>query len=200
MTLALVVGACSGEGQESSASPSSAAAAVYAEYLEQAERGGAGAEQLAVLGDAVVTGELTFEAVNELVQAAFACMADAGIGHEEWEPKEVVPGYLIPAYSFDGEAEGMSEDETLAVADACLAEHSFWAEGARADTRSYQDRWDAHVAERLPLIVACLEEHGVQVDPDATTDEVFQAAEQLVAETSHIDDGEGVVMCLEVLR
>lgn len=199
VAIALVAGSCSRDSA-TSASPSSAAAVVYGEYLEQAKRGEAGDEQLAVLSDAATSGELTFEAVNGLVQSAFECMADSGISHEEWEPREVVPGYLIPAYSFSGKADGMSEDETLAVADACLERYSYWAEGARADTRSYQDLWDAHVAERLPLVVACLEDHGVRVDPDATTDEVFQAAESLVEETSQIDDGEGVVLCLEALR
>lgn len=198
--LLLLAGCSSPPAGEASPSAASAAVTVYQEYLGQAERAGAGEDQLAALRDAVRTGELTFETVNGLVQQSFACMTEAGIGHDEWEPREVVPGYLIPAYSFRGDADGMTEDETLAVADACLEEYSFWAEGARADTRAYQDLWDAHVQERLPMIVACLEEHGVQVDPEATVDEIFQAADQLLIDTSEIDDGDGAVLCLDLLR
>lgn len=165
--------------------------AMFADYVDQAESGGAGEPQLRVLREAERTGEIDFDTVNALVQKSLACMERSGISHKEPVRHELLPGHAIPAYSFAATAEGMTEDEVLAAADACLYEHSYWAEAALGDPRGFPEAYDAQLREDLPGVLACLKENGVRVDDDATLEEVRQASAELTMkqlESNDIDD------------
>lgn len=150
--------------------------AMFSDYADQAESGGAGESQLRVLREAERTGAIDFDTVNALVQESFACMERSGISHEDSVPHELLPGHAVPAYGFAATAEGMTEDEVLAAADACLYEHSYWAEAALADPRGFPEAYDAQLREDLPGVLACLKENGVRVDDDATLEEVREAS------------------------
>lgn len=166
--------------------------AMFADHLAQAEAGGAGEAQLAVLRAAERTGEIDFDTVLGLVERSLACMERSGISSETPEPHELLPGHAIPAYSFAATAEGMTEDEVLEAADACLYEHSYWAEAALADPRGFPDAYDAALREDLPDVLACLEENGAEVDDDATLEEVRVAAAELTVRQLEAGDDEPV--------
>lgn len=164
-------------------------------YGTLAESNGAGQPQIDVLRAAEQSGELTFEAVSALVEASFACMAEAGISHEEQAPREIVSGRLKPVYNFSATAEGMTEDEVLDAADACLDEHSFWAEMALGDPRLYRDELDAELRAQLPTVLACLTENDVEVPADAELDEVRQASLDLALATDEASGGDEMIIC-----
>lgn len=193
MSAFVLVGCSAGA---SPAEPSATSDPIFAEHLAQAEAGAAGERQVEVLREAARTGELTFEAVNDLVQESFECMAAAGIGHEEWEPYEVVPGYRWPAYSWQTTVAGMSDEQATTIGDACLYEHSYYAEMALQDRRNYAHLLDAQMRRDMPEILACLEENGVRMDSDATLDEIRQAAIELGGETTAVSE-EDAVWCYE---
>lgn len=197
LVAAFVVGLGACASTDSGPGPEATVAAVYSELIEQAEAGGAGDAQLEALREAERTGELSFETVNGLVQESLDCMAGAGISSEWWEPSEPVPGYKAPAYSFSATADGMTEDQTLAIADGCLYEHSYWAEMGRRDPRAFREEFDEQLREELPRVLECLTEHGVEVDDDATLDEIRQASAELSIETIEATDGEGEVACTD---
>lgn len=86
------------------------------------------------------------------MQASCACLTEAGIRYEEWEPFKVVPGYRWPAYSWQTTVAGMSDDQATAIGDACVYEHPYCAEIALQDRRNYADLLDAQMRQEMPEI------------------------------------------------
>lgn len=152
--------------------------------LADAVAGGAGTRQVEVLEAAVERGSIEYEDVVPLIQDTFACLADAGIGYTEDPPAEWVPGWKVASYSFDAEGAGLTEDQVKTLADACMAEHSMYAEFALQDPLVHQEVRDEHLRAQLPVVLACLREHGVVVDDEASLDQVRLAALDLLNATA----------------
>lgn len=179
--LGVVLGACAAEQDDATTVvPNDGFAAV----LEDAVAGGAGSRQLEVLEAAAETGSIAYEDVVALIHDTFSCFEGAGIGYVENPPTERVPGWLVPSYAFDAEVPGLTESQVLALADACMVEHSMFTEFALQDPVLHQEVRDAHLREQLPEVLACLRENGVAVDEDATPDEVRVAALDLLNATA----------------
>jgi len=197
LVAALATGCAADDGDRSVGGEGSivTVAAMFADYVDQAESGGAGEPQLAVLREAERTLRIDYETVDALVQESFACMERSGISHEDSVRHELLPGHAIPAYSFAATAEGMTQDEVLAAADACLYEHSYWAEAALADPRGFPEAYDAQLRKDLPDVLACLAENGVTVDDDATLEEVRVASAELTIKQVESKDAADPVQC-----
>jgi hypothetical protein len=152
--------------------------------LEDARAGGAGQRQIEVLETARAAGSLEYETVVDLTHDTFACFEAAGIGYRELPGWERAPGWTIVQYSFSAEAPGLTEAQVLALADACMAEHSRFAEFVLQDAALHQEARDERMRAHLPTILACLADNGVHVDADATLDEVRLAALELLNATA----------------
>lgn len=166
------------------AAASAGAGERLAAVLAEAQAGGAGARQVAVLQAAVRSGSIEYEDVVPLIGDTFACLADAGIGYTENPPTEWVPGWKVASYSFDAEAPGLTADQVKERADACMTEHSKYAEFALQDPVVHQQVRDAYLREQLPTVLACLRDNGVVMDDGATLDEVRMAALDLLNATA----------------
>lgn len=160
--------------------------------LESAELGGALEPQLAAIRDAAETGSMPLQTLNQLVDETFACFVDAGIPHELSAPEVVATGIELRRYTFSG-VPGLSEDQSLALADKCIDGYSFFAEtGFRAQPTT-QQLIDAVLEEEIPIAIACLRDHNVDIRDDATIDEVRIASREFI--TQSIRDGAELVIC-----
>lgn len=134
-------------------------------------------EQLAILDD----GEVTFEEYEAAINRSLACMEDAGIGVQG--PHRVDErGFTELRYSHSASSPGRTEDETLAVSDACLEEHSMVVEMMYQSSPSAVEAQDEQFEQIRGALVQCLEDNGIDVDPDASRDELTTAAVHLLVE------------------
>lgn len=172
------------ETAAATASASSGARERLAAVLAEAQAGGAGARQVAVLEAAVQGGSIEYEDVVPLIGDTFACLTDAGIGYTQNPPTEWVPGWKVASYAFDAEAPGLTEDQVKERADACMTEHSKYAEFALQDPLVHQEVRDAYLRAQLPVVLACLRDNGVVVADNATLDQVRRAALDLLNATA----------------
>lgn len=172
--------------------PSSAAAASWGTRIDailaDAREGGAGERQLEVLREARRTGSLSYDTTVDLVRDTFGCFEASGIGYEEQPAEERAPGWKVVRYSFRAEAPGLSESHVKTLADACMAEHSMYAEFVLQDVGLHQDARDRRMRAELPTILACLAENGVRMDADATLDEIRRATLELLNATADLTE------------
>lgn len=139
--------------------------------LTQAQEAGASAEQLAVLE----AGEVSFGEYEAAVNRSIACMRAAGI--------DVVGGQVVDTrgfpeipYSFAGSGEGRSDEQTVALADACINEHSGFIEGAYQTSPASLEAQDSRFQPFRNGIVDCVCENGQDVEDDAPREQVLLAA------------------------
>ena len=179
MVVALLAGCSTGSGPTARPSKSSENSRYYATYLAEATSNHASARQIEVLKEAVRTGDLTFETVNELTRITFDCFAQNGISYDKLEPIELGIGYYMPNYAIGAESAGRTEKETTAVADQCINTESYWASMAQQDIRMVGQARDARMRRDLPNILACLKKNGVAMADDAALDEIRRAVKDL---------------------
>lgn len=140
-------------------------------FYQDAVDGGASAEQLRLVAQILDDGgAVTLEVVQEATARTFACFDDNGIDYTasiEWSD-----GVPVEAYRFSG-VPGLDADESLAIADACIDTHSFYVEALYQTQPAVRENLSRKYEIMRPLVVACLEEHGVSVPADLTNDEVI---------------------------
>ncbi|MGC4174296.1 hypothetical protein [Demequina sp.] len=157
--------ACSSAVPEPSASPTGSEFALLAtDALNDARANGASDAQLHIIEDAIATGGISFDAIQEAVHATFACFDSAGVRYEEFAPA-VTNGTLFPSYSFEGE-------EKTAVADECIHTNSDYVEMLyMRQPSAIEAGLDAFEAG-MPVLIACLRRLGYELDDDVTADEL----------------------------
>jgi hypothetical protein len=162
-----------------------------ADILAEARAYGSSDAQIAVLEHAVSVGEVTYDEYNGLLEDTFACFDDIGVSYTRLEDRELVPGFPIPDYEHTGIA-GMPDEEMLALVGVCLFTYSEFVNMAYQTQPVVYEAQEAVARERLPLVIECLREQGVEIDDDASIDEAKQASfdkwEELDA--AGIDSGE----------
>ncbi|WNM24696.1 hypothetical protein [Demequina capsici] len=135
---------------------------------------GAGVDQTQI--DALADGSVTFDEYEQAIRATITCMRDAGIEVDDDQVDYHRPFPEIP-YTFAGEVEGVLDgDQTLAVADGCIETYSQYVDMAYQTDAAAQEAIDAYFVQVRDEFIACLEDQGQTVDPDATDDELRQAA------------------------
>lgn len=173
-----LVSACSGDDAPEESVPEESVPETprpvtsFSEQLYWAESEGFASEkQLEALRAAEAAGEMSYAELEELLQDSFACIEDSSAGgYVRLSDLERAPGVYEPNYALRPPVE---------AADACVREHSLYAEFAYQNQPIMAEAWDRAIEEARPQILACLREGGVQIDDDATTDELFQASEDL---------------------
>ena len=160
--------------------------------LANARSGGANQAQNEAIERAVETGSMSLQTLNQLVDETFSCFDDAGIPYEIASPDVIAPGIELRRYTFSV-APGLSEDQSLALADACIDGYSHFAESGFRAQPTTQQSVDAALEDDIPVAIACLREHDVDIQDDATIDEVRIASREFI--TQLIRDGEDLIIC-----
>lgn len=168
--LSLFTSACATEEAE----PPAGADPVFVTVWEEADQAGASLQQLDLLSELSEQGEVKYSDVQRALTATFECLEAAGFFYYEM-PYESVSGLLIPGYSFGKSGSDLPPEDTR-IADECIETHSFYVEKLYQIQPVAVEAEEQEFAGRRTEIVECLEAKGVEVDPGATRDEIYQAA------------------------
>lgn len=163
------------------ASHTETAPALDVDLVSQAQAGGAGAAQLAILKKQPVG----FRDYRAAVERSLTCIREAGID-VVGDKVSNVSGYPLLDYSFAGSSPGRSDKETLALADKCVAENSKWVEEAYQTSPAVLEAVEAHFEPYREPITACLEKLGVHVDGNASRREILVKASEM-ADSKGVD-------------
>lgn len=165
---------------------------VFAELIEtaieDAEAGGAGAQQLVILEEARELGEVTLEQMRESTRATVACFVDVGFDSEYFESTRA-DGLPLPDYSVS--LHGEWSDSDIQVMDQCDFENGFWVNKVYQIQPSSDQLWLEFINGKAGELRSCLEDAGYETDPDATGAELANQAGAVAAET------QGDVDCMQ---
>ncbi len=182
----LVVAGCSfgaGDGSGTVGGDTASFAEQVNAALESAVARGAGDDQLAILRDAQVTGEVTFDQARQAVLATIDCIEGGGGSASYYELSEssglVVPSAILEAKDPDG----LTRMEP--VLDECVSIESFWVNKVYQLQPDSQEVRDAYLEKQAPAIRECLEDNGYATDPEASPQELVMQSSQVSAETSN---------------
>lgn len=146
--------------------------------LESAREGGACDEQLAVLQG----GQVTFEQYQSAVNQTAACMREAGI--EVIDDTVTQPrGFPEILYSFASSSAGRTDEQTLAIADECMATHSLYVEQAYLTAPGTLEQQEAAFAPYRDPIMTCVRENGGELPDDAPAGDILVAAASVEVQT-----------------
>ncbi len=152
--------------------------------IDDAQAGGAGEEQLAVLRNAQTEGAMSLEDARAVTRAAVQCVKDAG-SDAFYQERTTETGLVLPEYNSLA-----NTPEQMAIADACSTQVEFWVRMAYVMQPTSIAQKDAYLDQQVPLVIACLEREGYNVDPGLSTRDVLRQAVQVNTETA------GAVDCL----
>ena len=152
-------------------------AEIIAEAIDEAEAGGAGEGQLAILREAQANGKVSLEDARAAARAGVACINDAGsqgfYGEHTTDSGIILPGVSSVA----------NTPEEEAIGDACRIQENFWVNMAYQMQPSSLAVKDAYLERQAPVVRSCLEREGYAPDPSATTIELLRQAAQVQQET-----------------
>lgn len=186
---ALVATACSTSADPNELPDNTAAIELQ---LRGAEANGADSLQISVLKTALANGEVTYEQVATLYEAAKECLNDSGFTTTSTTRTELLPGtdLWIPTYLVN-EPPGMSDSAVRDIMTECDKRFVMYAASAYMDQPvnidKYNSAWDT------PAVRECLAQRGYLIDPDATGAELNALAGEDLASSS---DVEGWFPCL----
>lgn len=191
-TLSVVVAltACTSAPAAQSASPG-AADAIFRQAIETAVHGGAGAAQLEVLERARDAGEVTLDDVKSAVANTFECFEQAGIPYRS-DGVATSQGQPVYMYSFSSAA-GMSEADSLAIADECQRLESFYVEDLYRTQPVAIEAYESYLETQVrPLLLPCLVSLGVPVSEDTPNQELMLLALDIHTEQAVAAEQAGV--------
>jgi len=179
----VLAGCAKATGPTQSTEPESFADVVAA-AIQEAEAGGAGDAQLAILRKAQLEGELPIEDARAAARAAVECMTEAGISAYYGENHRK-SGLVVPGYSAEWI---MGDDEQNAVIDACDQRENFWVSSVYQTQPSSLELTDGYRAQQAPILRSCLERNGYATDPDASPLDLMRQAIQVEVDTDSAVD------------
>lgn len=174
VTATLVATACSTSADPNEPPDNTAAIELQ---LSRAEANGADSLQISVLKVALAHGEVTYEQVATLYEAAKECLNDSGFTTTSTTRTELLPGtdLWIPTYLVN-EPAGMSESAARDIMTQCDKSFVIYAASAYMDQpiniEKYNSAWDT------PAVRECLAERGYLIDPDANGTELNALASE----------------------
>ncbi len=145
--------------------------------IEEAEAGGAGDAQLAILRQARTDGDLSIESARAAARAGVECVNDAG-SSAFYQESTRASGLVVPGYSSSANTPAEME-----LADACSTREDFWVNMFYQTQPSSLAANDVYLNQQAPLVRSCLEREGYSVPPEATTFELLRQAAQVQEET-----------------
>lgn len=168
------------------------ASSLFNGALQRATDAGADSAQLAVLEDAASSGQLSYSALEPLLQSTFACFEANGLSYQALETDETVPGFPYPRYGVgvDQRTSSLSDEQGESIALECSTVHLDFALEAYGSQPAAQEALDLQLQRDLPAIEECLKPYGVTVPDDATPDEIRRIVVDLYFErTTETDEG-----------
>jgi len=151
---------------------------LVASIIQEAEAGGAGDAQLAILRQAQSDGWLSIEVDRAVNRAAVECVNDAG-SYAFYQETTMESGLVLPGFSALADT-----PEQEAIADACTTEVQFWVNGLYQMQPTSMQLNETYLDQQIPLVRSCLERNGYTVVPDATTHELLRQAVDVRSETN----------------
>jgi len=150
--------------------------------LDDAEAGGAGDEQLAILRNAQTEGVVSVEDARTVTLAAVQCVQDAG-SDAFYQERITESGLVLPEYNSLANTPAQ-----LAIADACSTDLEFWVRMAYVMQPTSIAVKDAYLDRQVPLVKTCLDREGYAADPEASTHEVLRQALQVKTDAASAVD------------
>lgn len=166
-------------------SATSGPADVFAEALAEARDAGASEAQLAALSEAVDTGTVSVEAAREAARRAVACMQHGGLD-AQFEEKTLSHGVVVPGYLVNHGA----EDDVDAQIEVCDQQEFSWVNQVYQLQPSSVETAEQFVEQQAPVLRACLEKNGVDIDASDSGNELARKASRAMT------DSGGTVNCL----
>lgn len=150
--------------------------------IEQAEAGGGGDAQLAILRKAQSEGALLIEDARAANRAAVECITDAGFLAFYAESTKR-SGLVLPEYSYSADTE-----QQQATATACSTQEDFWVNMIYQTQPASLELTDGYRARQAPILRRCLESNGHATDPNASPEELIAQALEVDSDTSNAID------------
>jgi len=161
--------------------------------IADAKAAGADESQLAILTHAASTGEVTYDENERAMYATFECFDAAGIQHERDDDGNVA-GFRTPNYNFFVAHSESDVDARLAVGDECIARYSEFVSMLYQTQPAASAAQEQLFTQARPLLVACLAEHDVAADKEASPNELVMLALELHAGPQQAGDGPDCMM------
>lgn len=165
------------------------------QWIVTARQQGASEQQLRLLESAQATGRIDVTLVREAIAHTLDCFEANGVHHQSLLD-DSSRGFDVPQYAY-GVVEGLTEEESMQVADDCIATHSQAIEFAYQLQPVSVEAEEAMFEALIPELQACLEEQGVALEPDPTWQELVDAnMEYAFGEGAHTEPGQQHFDCL----
>lgn len=175
-TLTLV--ACAPTSPIATPSTDPAFARLLAQTVAMEDGLGAGSDQLALMDEIALAGEVTFDQYREARDASIQCWKDAGL--QVFDP-EVQTLMGLRQYNANVVQDpGMTDDAFNAILDDCVDVHSYLIDYIYMQQPSSVNAWADTKERHRAEILACFESQGADVPADITIDEMETIREELV--------------------
>lgn len=152
--------------------------AVDPSFLDSARAGQASAEQVSVLED----GRVSFDEYQSAVDRTLSCMRDAGIDVGDSGVSRS-RGFRVITYAFPTSSPGRTDDQTLAIADDCIATHSWFVEAAYETSPEALEVVEVEFGPYRDSIIACVLANDGDIADDAGRSEALLAASDVKRDT-----------------
>ncbi|MBX9246715.1 hypothetical protein ICW40_18150 [Actinotalea ferrariae] len=181
--LALVglLSGCGSPADDSEGGEAGAAPGFFEDLVTEAQDGGASENQLSILRQAVEEGMLDVEGARAAARAVVQCFQDNGLEAKLVE-STTDTGTARPDYQVEV-LPGMSDADLNATIKACEDAEFTWVNIAFQMQPSTQQAQIDYINSKEDQLRACLEDAGIQTDPEANGYELAQQAVQTPAST-----------------
>jgi hypothetical protein len=182
--IVVALAGCAGGGGDP-ASP----APVFAQAIEEARAGGASQAQIDLLERLAEKGSVELDDVREALAGTYECLDAAGISHSE---EVVVDDAGVEIVRIDMRQPITRDvDAGIAVADACIEQHSMYVQDLYVQQPSVVEIHDKHYATVVtPAFLECYEKFGLTPEEDRTDQERWSDAYDVIFASPGVRPGD----------
>ncbi len=171
----------SGCSHSAEVEPSPNTFAVQAQgVLADAREAGADDSQIAILEEAIAAGSVTYEADERAMEAAFACFDTVGVQYDRGDDRNA-QGFPTPQYTYYVSETDPDGEQKLSQAQACITKFSDFVSMLYQTQPAAVEAQEAVFAEARPALIACLEENDMEINEDASDEDLIDRAFELMA-------------------
>lgn len=142
----------------------------------EATKAGASEEQLATLEAWIDAKDTPYSDVEQALQRFFGCLEAAGVDHQYSGPASGID-YPEVTYRVMVNPE-LSDEATVALMNECDSKELYFINLAYQSGPGVTERRERQDAEYLPVAVACLADHGIDLSEAQTLGEVEIALQE----------------------
>ncbi len=154
--------------------------------IEDAIAGGAGQQQLDLLRESLIDGEMSLEAARVATRNAIECFADMG-GTADYSEQTDPTGLTIPWYSVGFDAE-LGDAQIGEIVRSCENREVAWVNKVYQLQPSSRELLGRYVEAQEPVLRTCIERQGLATDPEATGWELAHLALDIAIESDFKTD------------